>query len=230
MSQVTTDTAVRVENVHHAYGNGATAVHALRGVSFEVPRGELVVLRGRPGAGRSTLLGLVGGLDEPDAGRITVDGLEPAALDEGALLELRRDRIGFLLPSAGLVPVLTVAENVAAPLRLKGTPAPERGERVERLLSLVGLAGHAACRPGELSVGQHRRVALASALVHRPALLIADEPTSGLDPGTGLALLELLRAAVRREHLTALVAVRDAAPACPADRVLELNDGKLAAH
>ncbi|MFG2474513.1 ABC transporter ATP-binding protein [Streptomyces fagopyri] len=230
MSQVTTDIAVRVENVHHTYGSGATAVHALRGVSFEVPRGELVVLRGRPGAGRSTLLNLVGGLDEPDSGRITVDGLEPAALDESALLELRRDRIGFLLPSAGLVPVLTVAENVAAPLRPSGTPAHEREGRVERLLSLVGLAGHAACRPGELSVGQYRRVALARALVNRPALLIADEPTSRLDAGTGLALLDLLRAAVRREHLTALVAVRDAAQAGPADRVLELNDGKLAAH
>lgn len=135
MSQVATDTAVRVENVHHAYGSGAAAVHALRGVSLEVPRGEFVVLRGRPGAGRSTLLNLVGGLDEPDAGRITVDGLEPGALDEDALLELRRDRIGFLLPSAGLVPVLTVAENVALPLRLTGTPAHEHGDRVERLLS-----------------------------------------------------------------------------------------------
>ncbi|MFD1307133.1 MULTISPECIES: ABC transporter ATP-binding protein [Streptomyces] len=230
MSQVATDTAVRVENVHHAYGSGAAAVHALRGVSLEVPRGEFVVLRGRPGAGRSTLLNLVGGLDEPDAGRITVDGLEPGALDEDALLELRRDRIGFLLPSAGLVPVLTVAENVALPLRLTGTPAHEHGDRVERLLSLVGLARHAACRPGELSAGQRRRVAVARALVHRPALLLADEPTSGLDAETGLALLELLHAVVRHEHATALVAARDAAPAAPADRVLELTDGKLAAR
>ncbi|MFJ5268819.1 ABC transporter ATP-binding protein [Streptomyces sp. NPDC088358] len=230
MSQVATDTVVRVENVHHAYGSGAAAVHALRGVSFEVPRGELVVLRGRPGAGRSTLLNLVGGLDEPDAGRITVDGLEPAALDEDALLELRRDRIGFLLPSAGLVPLLTVAENVAVPLRLSGAPAHEHRDRVERLLSLVGLAGHAACRPGELSAGQRRRVALARALVHRPALLIADEPASGLGAETGLGLLELLHSVVRREHVTALVAARDAAPAGPADRMLELNDGKLASR
>ncbi|MFF3000546.1 ABC transporter ATP-binding protein [Streptomyces sp. NPDC057950] len=230
MSQVAADTAVRVENVHHAYGSGAAAVHALRGVSLEVPRGEFVVLRGRPGAGRSTLLNLVGGLDEPDAGRITVDGLEPGALDEDALLELRRDRIGFLLPSAGLVPVLTVAENVALPLRLNGTPPQEHGDRVERLLALVGLAGHAACRPGELSAGQRRRAAVARALVNRPALLLADEPTSGLDTETGVALLELLHAVVRREHVTALVAARDAAPATPADRVLELNDGKLAAR
>ncbi|WP_405829556.1 ABC transporter ATP-binding protein [Streptomyces sp. NBC_01176] len=230
MSQVATDTVVRVENVHHTYGSGAAAVQALRGVSFEVPRGELVVLRGRPGAGRSTLLNLVGGLDEPDAGRITVDGLEPAALDGDALLELRRDRIGFLLPSAGLVPLLTVAENVAVPLRLSGAPEGEHADRVERLLSLVGLAGHAACRPGELSAGQRCRVALARALVHRPALLIADEPTSRLDAETGLALLELLYGVVRREHVTALVAARDAAPAGPADRVLELTDGKLAAR
>lgn len=185
---------------------------------------------GRPGAGRSTLLNLVGGLDEPDAGRITVDGLEPGALDEDALLELRRDRIGSLLPSAGLVPVLTVAENVALPPRLNGTPPHAHGDRVERLLSLVGLAGHAACRPGELSPGQRRRVAVARALVDRPALLLADEPTSGLDTETGLALRELLHAVVRREHVTALVAARDAAPAAPADRVLELNDGKLAAR
>ncbi|MFD8419694.1 ABC transporter ATP-binding protein [Streptomyces sp. NPDC059466] len=230
MTQVATDTAVRVENLHHTYGSGGAAVHALRGVSFEVPRGELVVLRGRPGAGRSTLLNLVGGLHEPDTGRITVDGLELGALDEDALRDLRRDRIGFLLPSAGLVPLLTVAENVAAPLRLSGTPRHEHGDRVERLLSLVGLAGHAARRPGELSAGQRRRAALARALVHRPALLIADEPTGRPDAETGPALLELLRAVVRHEHLTALVAARDAAPAGPADRVLELNDGKLTAH
>ncbi|MEU3245560.1 MULTISPECIES: ABC transporter ATP-binding protein [unclassified Streptomyces] len=230
MSQVATDTAVRVENVHRTYGSGAAAVHALRGVSFEVPRGELVALRGRPGAGRSTLLHLVGGLDAPDAGRITVDGLEPAALDEDALLELRRDRIGLLLPSAGLVPVLTVAENVAAPLRLRGAPARGSEGRVERLLSLVGLAGHTTSRPADLSAGQRRSAALARALVHGPALLIADEPAGPPGAGNGPAFLELLRAVVRAEHLTALVAARDADPAGPADRVLELNDGRLAAH
>ncbi|WP_405570100.1 ABC transporter ATP-binding protein [Streptomyces phaeochromogenes] len=230
MSQVVTETMVRVENVHRSYGSGTTAVHALRGVSFDIPRGELVALKGRSGSGKTTLLNLVGGLDEPDDGRITVDGLDLSGLGENGLLELRRDRIGFVFQSFGLIPILTAAENVGVPMRLRRAEPREREERVELLLSLVGLADHAAQRPGELSGGQQQRVAIARALANEPALLIADEPTGQLDAETGIAVMELLRAVVRSERVTALVATHDAALLDLADRVLELSDGEIVEH
>ncbi|MEV5609563.1 ABC transporter ATP-binding protein [Streptomyces sp. NPDC052225] len=221
---------VVVENLRRSYGTGAAAVHALRGVSFEVPRGELVALKGRSGSGKTTLLNLVGGLDVPDEGRITVDGLDLARLGENGLLELRRDRIGFIFQSFGLIPILTAAENVGVPMRLRKADPREREERVELLLSLVGLDGHARQRPGELSGGQQQRVAIARALANRPALLIADEPTGQLDAETGLAVMELLRAVVRSERVTALVATHDTTLLGLADRVLELSDGEIVEH
>ena len=227
MSQVLTETMVRVEDVHKSYGRGAAAVHALRGVSFEVPRGELVALRGRSGSGKTTLLNLVGGLDTPDRGRVEVDGRQLGELGENDLLRLRRDRIGFVFQSFGLIPILTAAENVGVPLRLRRAEPREREERVELLLSLVGLDGHAAQRPGELSGGQQQRVAIARALANRPALLIADEPTGQLDAETGHAVMELLRAVVRSENVTALVATHDPQLLGLADRVLELGDGEV---
>ncbi|WP_097866191.1 ABC transporter ATP-binding protein [Streptomyces sp. rh34] len=221
---------VTVEDLHRSYGSGAAAVHALRGVSFEIPRGELVALKGRSGSGKTTLLNLVGGLDTPDDGRITVDGTELAGLGEKGLLELRRDRVGFIFQSFGLIPILTAAENVGVPLRLRRADPAERDERVALLLSLVGLADHAEQRPGELSGGQQQRVAIARALANRPALLIADEPTGQLDAETGLAVMELLRAVVRSENVTALVATHDPQLLGLADRVLELSDGHIVEH
>ncbi|MEV4680430.1 ABC transporter ATP-binding protein [Streptomyces kurssanovii] len=218
---------VRVENLHRSYGTGAAAVHALRGVSFEIPRGELVALKGRSGSGKTTLLNLVGGLDTPDQGRITVDGTDLSGLGENGLLELRRDRIGFIFQSFGLIPILSAAENVGVPMRLRKADPREREERVALLLALVGLADHAAQRPGELSGGQQQRVAIARALANRPKLLIADEPTGQLDAETGLAVMELLRAVVRGENVTALVATHDPQLLGLADRVLELADGEI---
>ncbi|MEV5970233.1 ABC transporter ATP-binding protein [Streptomyces sp. NPDC051921] len=221
---------VRVENLHRSYGTGAAAVHALRGVSFDVPRGELVALKGRSGSGKTTLLNLVGGLDTADGGRIVIDGTDLAELGEEGLLELRRDRIGFIFQSFGLIPILTAAENVGVPMRLAKADPKEREERVALLLALVGLADHAAQRPGELSGGQQQRVAIARALANRPALLIADEPTGQLDAETGLAVMELLRAVVRSEGCTALVATHDSQLLGLADRVLELSDGEIIEH
>ncbi|MFB7371171.1 ABC transporter ATP-binding protein [Streptomyces sp. NPDC056222] len=221
---------VRVENLHRSYGTGAAAVHALRGVSFDIPRGELVALKGRSGSGKTTLLNLVGGLDSPDDGRITIGGTDLAELGEDGLLELRRDRIGFIFQSFGLIPILTAAENVGVPLRLRRADPKEREERIALLLALVGLADHAAQRPGELSGGQQQRVAIARALANRPALLIADEPTGQLDAETGLAVMELLRAVVRSEGVTALVATHDTQLLGLADRVLELGDGEIIEH
>ncbi|CAL9570165.1 ABC transporter ATP-binding protein [Streptomyces sp. enrichment culture] len=218
---------VRVEDLRRSYGSGAAAVHALRGVSFEVARGELVALKGRSGSGKTTLLNLVGGLDTPDGGRIAVDGTDLAGLGEEGLLELRRDRVGFVFQSFALIPILTAAENVGVPMRMRRADPAEREERVRLLLSMVGLADHAEQRPDEMSGGQQQRVAIARALANRPALLLADEPTGQLDAETGRAMMELLRAVVRGEGVTALVATHDTALLDLADRVLELHDGVL---
>jgi putative ABC transport system ATP-binding protein len=227
MTQVVTETMVRVEDIHRSFGEGAAAVHALRGVSFEVPRGELVAVKGRSGSGKTTLLNIVGGLDRPDRGRVVLDGVDLAGLDEDGLLALRRDRIGFVFQSFGLIPILTAAENVGVPMRLRRMEARAREERVELLLALVGLADQAKQRPGELSGGQQQRVAIARALANNPALLVADEPTGQLDAETGHAVMELLRAVVRSENVTALVATHDATLLDLADRVLEVGDGEI---
>lgn len=218
---------VVVEDVHRTFGSGDRAVHAVRGVSFTAKAGELTALRGRSGSGKTTLLNLVGGLDSPSQGRISIAGMDLSGLDEAGRLALRRDRIGFVFQSFGLISVLTAAENVGVPMRLRRVAVKEREERVRTLLAMVGLADHAAQRPTEMSGGQQQRVAVARALANEPALLIADEPTGQLDSDTGLAIMELLRAVVRSEGVTALVATHDPQLMDLADRVLELRDGRI---
>jgi putative ABC transport system ATP-binding protein len=218
---------VEVEDVWRSFGSGPTAVHALRGVSFAVGRGELTALRGRSGSGKTTLLNLVGGLDAPTSGRIALDGADLAGLDEAGRLALRRDRIGFVFQSFGLIPILSAAENVGVPMRLRKVPAEQREDRVAALLSLVGLADHAQQRPTEMSGGQQQRVAIARALANEPALIIADEPTGQLDSETGRSVMELLREVVRSEGVTVLVATHDPQLMELADRVVELRDGHI---
>ncbi|WP_371680212.1 ABC transporter ATP-binding protein [Streptomyces sp. NBC_01276] len=218
---------VVVRNLRRSFGSGARTVHALRGVSFEVRRGELTALKGRSGSGKTTLMNLVGGLDSPTGGTVELDGTDLTGLDESGRLALRRDRIGFVFQSFGLIPVLTAAENVGVPLRMRGVPAKQREERVRTLLALVGLADHAGQRPGELSGGQQQRVAVARALANEPALIIADEPTGQLDSETGRSIMRLLRAVVRSEGVTALVATHDPELMELADRVVELRDGRI---
>ncbi|GAA2479477.1 ABC transporter ATP-binding protein [Streptomyces thermolineatus] len=221
------ETMITARGLVRTYGSGRTAVHALRGVDLDVPRGELVAVRGRSGAGKTTLLNLVGGLDRPDSGSVLLDGAELTGMGEKQLSALWRERIGFVFQSFGLVPVLTAAENVGVPLRLRRTPWREREERVRLLLEMVGLGDHAEQRPGELSGGQQQRVAVARALANRPALLIADEPTGQLDAETRAAVTELLRAVVAGEGVTVLVATHDDGLIAAADRVLELRDGLI---
>ncbi|MCH0539006.1 ABC transporter ATP-binding protein [Streptomyces sp. MUM 203J] len=219
---------VAARGLVRTYGGGPAAVHALRGVDLTLPRGELVAVHGPSGVGKTTLLNLVGGLDRPDEGRVVVDGTDLSALREKRLLELRRERIGFVFQTFGLVPVLSAAENVGVPLRLRRVPWREREERVARLLDRIGLGDHAAQRPGELSGGQQQRVAVARALAAGPALLIADEPTSQLDAETRATVVGLLRAAVDDEGTTALVTTHDEELLDRADRVYALRDGVLA--
>ncbi|MFE6748446.1 ABC transporter ATP-binding protein [Kitasatospora purpeofusca] len=218
---------VAVTEVHRSFGTGERAVHALRGVSFTIGRGELTALKGRSGSGKTTLLNLVGGLDAPTGGTITLDGTDLGGLDEDGRLALRRDRMGFVFQSFGLLPVLTAAENVGIPMRLRKVPAAQREERARTLLALVGLADHANQRPGELSGGQQQRVAIARALANEPDLIIADEPTGQLDSETGRSIMELLRAVVRSEGVTVLVATHDPNLMELADRVVELRDGRI---
>ena len=219
---------VAAEDVRRTFGRGHTAVHALRGVSFTVGRGQLVALRGRSGSGKTTLLNIIGGLDDPTAGRVWVDGREVNRMTERQRLALRRDRIAFIFQSFGLVPMLSAAENVGITLRIAGLRPGERRERVAAMLALTGIASHAAHRPDELSGGQQQRVAIARALAGRPGLLIADEPTSQLDLETGREIMELLLSVVRSEGVTALVATHDEALIDLADKVVALADGTVA--
>ncbi|MFC7588653.1 ABC transporter ATP-binding protein [Nonomuraea antimicrobica] len=197
-----TDTPlVVVEGLRKVYRTGPKEVVALREVSFSVLPGELVALRGRSGSGKTTLLNQIGGLDKPDAGRVVVDGHEITSMSEDELLAVRRDVVGFVFQSFGLIPVLSAAENVGVPMRLLRAPVAEREARVRMLLGLVGLEQHVNQRPYELSGGQRQRVAIARALANRPRLLVADEPTGQLDSQTGRQIMELLRALVRSEGL-----------------------------
>ncbi|MFD8755425.1 ABC transporter ATP-binding protein [Kitasatospora sp. NPDC059577] len=223
----TTEPMVAVTDLRRSFGTGERTVHALRGVSFTVGRGELAALKGRSGSGKTTLLNLVGGLDSPTGGSISLDGIDLAGLDEDGRLALRRERIGFVFQSFGLIPMLTAAENVGVPMRLRKVAAAEREERAHTLLALVGLADHANQRPGELSGGQQQRVAIARALANEPGLIIADEPTGQLDSETGRSIMELLRAVVRSEGVTVLVATHDPTLMGLADRVIELRDGRV---
>jgi putative ABC transport system ATP-binding protein len=224
-----TEPAIAVTGLTKTYRTGRIEVRALRDVSFEVPSGQLAVIKGRSGSGKTTLLNLIGGLDAPDAGRVEVAGRGVTDLGEAELLRLRRETIGFVFQSFGLIPVLSAAENVGVPLRLTRQSPRDREERVRLLLSLVGLADHAGQRSYELSGGQQQRVAIARAMANRPRLLIADEPTGQLDSETAQSIMRLIRAVVRDQKVTALVATHDPVLIGYADRILELHDGTLIA-
>jgi putative ABC transport system ATP-binding protein len=221
------DTMVVVDHVNMVYRTGPIEVHALKDATFTVPRGQMLAVRGRSGSGKTTLLNLIGGLDEPESGRVEVDGHEVTALDENGLLALRRNTVGFVFQSFGLIPVLSAAENIGVPMRLVRLSATERDDRVQLLLGLVGLSEHANQRPYELSGGQQQRVAIARALANRPQLLIADEPTGQLDSQTGRSIMQLIQALVRSQNVTAIVATHDPVLLNLADRVIELRDGAI---
>jgi putative ABC transport system ATP-binding protein len=219
---------VAVRGVSRTFGSGHTAVPALRDVSCTVRRGQLVALCGRSGSGKTTLLNIIGGLDRPTSGYLQLAGQEVTELGERERLALRRSTVAFIFQSFGLIPMLSAAENVGIPLRIAGTPSRVREERVATMLAIVGLAEHAAHRPGELSGGQQQRVAIARALAGRPQLLIADEPTSQLDLETGRQVMRLLLTVVHSEGITALVATHDEALIDLADEVIRLEDGRVA--
>jgi putative ABC transport system ATP-binding protein len=218
---------VEAHGLSRTFSAGRTRREALRGVDLAVARGELLVVYGRSGAGKTTLLNLLGGVDRPTAGAVLVEGVDLAALDDDRLAALRRDRVGFVFQTFGLVPVLTASENVEVPLRLRRAEPGERARRVAELLERVGLAGRARHFPDQLSGGEQQRVAIARALANEPALLLADEPTAQLDSANGTAVVALLRDLVRSGGATAVVTTHDPLVVEAADRVVHLDDGVL---
>ncbi|HEX5859771.1 MAG TPA: ABC transporter ATP-binding protein [Microbacterium sp.] len=224
---MTPDIALRAVGLTRTFESPAGDVHACADIDLEVRAGELLVVRGASGAGKTTLLNLLGVLDRPSAGRVFIGETDATDLDEDALAQLRRDNLGFVFQSFGLIPVLSAAENVELPLRIAKTEPSERDERVAATLALVGLEGHAAQRPAELSGGQQQRVGIARAIVTRPRILIADEPTGQLDSRTAATVMDLIGDLVHTQGLAAIVSTHDPLLVQRADRVIELHDGRI---
>ena len=218
---------VELQDVHKEYVEGESVRAVLRGVDLALLPGEFAVLLGRSGSGKSTLLNLVSGIDLPSRGEVRVAGRSVARLSERERTLLRRERVGFVFQAYNLLPTLTVRENVRLPLELLGRPARLADARVEALLACVGLAERAESFPDRLSGGEQQRVAVARALAHAPALLLADEPTGNLDAHTGGAVLALLEELTRQDGTCALVVTHDPLLAARADRVLALEEGRL---
>jgi putative ABC transport system ATP-binding protein len=207
------------------YGEGSTAVDALRGVDLDVRAGELVAVMGPSGSGKSTLMHLLAGLDKPTSGTVTIAGTELSALGDAALTRLRREHIGFIFQFFNLLPMLDAEENVVLPLSIAGEK-PDKAW-VAQLMAKVGLEARRSHRPSELSGGEQQRVAIARALVTRPTILLADEPTGNLDSKTGGEILELMRESVDAYGQTTVMVTHDPRAASIADRILVIADGLI---
>jgi putative ABC transport system ATP-binding protein len=216
---------VVAEHVTRRYGEGDTAVDALRGVSLEVAKGKLTAVMGPSGSGKSTLMHILAGLDKPTTGSVRIDGTEITTLKDSDLTKLRRSHIGFVFQFFNLLPMLTAEENILLPLSIAGEK-PEPGYFGE-LIDDVGLGDRLTHRPAELSGGQQQRVAIARALVSRPTVLFADEPTGNLDSSTGGEILELMRNSVDTYGQTTVMVTHEARAAAIADRILFLADGVI---
>jgi putative ABC transport system ATP-binding protein len=218
-------TVVVARDVTRRYGEGETAVDALRGVSVEVPKGRLTAVMGPSGSGKSTLMHILAGLDQPTSGSVTVGGTEITTLKDSELTKLRRDHIGFVFQFFNLLPMLTAEENIRLPLSIAGKK-PDN-DFFAQLIDSVGLGDRLSHRPSELSGGQQQRVAIARALVSQPEVVFADEPTGNLDSKTGAEILELLRRSVADMGQTIVMVTHEARAAVIADRVLYLADGLI---
>jgi putative ABC transport system ATP-binding protein len=216
---------VSAHEVTRVFGEGDTAVEALRGVSLGVELGRLTAVMGPSGSGKSTLMHILAGLDRPTGGSVTIAGTEITGLDDTDLTKLRRDRIGFIFQFFNLLPMLTAEENILVPLRIAGRDPDEEWYR--NLVDRVGLGDRLSHRPSELSGGQQQRVAIARALVSRPTIVFADEPTGNLDSQTSGEILQLLQGMVEGYGQTTLMVTHDPQAAAIADRVLFIADGRL---
>jgi putative ABC transport system ATP-binding protein len=220
-----TGAVVVADEISRRYGEGDTAVDALKGVSLAVEQGKLTAVMGPSGSGKSTLMHILAGLDKPTAGTVEISGTEITTLKDSDLTKLRRRHIGFVFQFFNLLPMLTAEENITLPLAIAGVKPDEAWFR--GLIDKVGLADRLHHRPSELSGGQQQRVAIARALVSRPTVLFADEPTGNLDSATGGEILTLLRESVDAYGQTTVMVTHEARAAAIADRILFLADGRI---
>jgi putative ABC transport system ATP-binding protein len=213
------------KDVTRRYGAGETAVDALRGVSLDVPKGQLTAVMGPSGSGKSTLMHILAGLDKPTSGEVTIAGTEVSKLNDTELTKLRRRHIGFVFQFFNLLPMLNAEENVVLPLSIAGEK-PKKSW-VDELMKNIGLDDRRDHRPAELSGGQQQRVAIGRALVSRPTIVFADEPTGNLDSKTSGEILELMRESVDAYDQTTVMVTHDPRAAAIADRILFLDDGAI---
>ncbi|MGZ8707695.1 MAG: ABC transporter ATP-binding protein [Gaiellaceae bacterium] len=216
---------VSAHELSRRYGEGDTAVDALRGVSLDVPRGQLTAVMGPSGSGKSTLMHILAGLDKPTGGEVAIAGTSIQELNDTDLTKLRREHIGFIFQFFNLLPMLNAEENVVLPLKIAGAK-PDK-EWVSELMGRIGLTDRRSHRPSELSGGQQQRVAIGRALVSRPTIVFADEPTGNLDSKTSGEILELMRSSVDTYQQTTVMVTHDARAAAIADRILFLADGLI---
>jgi putative ABC transport system ATP-binding protein len=221
------DAVVHCRGVTKTYGEGSSAVRALRGVDLDVGRGELLMLVGPSGCGKTTLISVIAGVLERDGGECRVLGTDYAAVSADRRTAFRAENVGFVFQAFNLIPTLTIAENVAVPLLINGRKRKEAVEAARALLGQVGLGDRAYDIPARLSGGQQQRVAIARALVHGPKLLVCDEPTSALDHATGQRVMELLRSVASGHDLSLVVVTHDQRIFEFADRIAEMDDGRI---
>ena len=218
---------IQLRSLSRQFHEGQREHLVLDAIDLDIRRGETVALRGRSGSGKSTLLNLIGGIDAPDSGSVSVAGVDLTALSERGRTLFRRRHIGFVYQSFNLVPTLNVADNIRLVLELNKVPGAQTSARIDKLLAAVGLADRANSYPDVLSGGEQQRVAIARALAHEPAVLLADEPTGNLDDVTAEGVLALLNRLVRDSSHTMLIATHSQQVASLCDRVLELHNGRL---
>ena len=225
--QLTNQPAISTNQLTRTYGSGEQAVHALRGIDLQVPVGQFIALKGRSGSGKTTLLNILGGLDEPTAGEVMVNGRSLNGLSEKERTNWRRQEVGFIFQSFGLLPTLSAYENVELMLRISKLSRKQRHDRAQYCLQLVGLGKWADHRPYEMSGGQQQRVAIARAIANQPRLILADEATGELDTETTHEVLSLFQQIIHDEQMTMLLATHDDLVDPYTDQVLHLRDGQI---
>ncbi len=218
-------TILETKSLRKVYGSGDTEVRALDGVDLTVEKGEFVAVVGTSGSGKSTLLHMLGGLDRPTGGTVTVDGRELSALKDEELTIFRRRKIGFVFQNYNLVPVLNVYENIVLPIQLDGK-APDKGY-VDQIIETLGLGNKLQNLPNNLSGGQQQRVAIARALAAKPAIILADEPTGNLDSATSLDVMGLLKVTAQKFSQTIVMITHNEELAQMADRIIRIEDGRI---